>query len=192
MLSENIFNGLSFIMCNDKETTMKSLKNRHLSYIFAIAVVIFCTALDQFTKYLAVKGLKGKPPYVVIEDVFQLEYLENRGAAFGLFQNQRFFFFLSVAVICCIVIWFFRKVPMDKSYLPLRLCASLIVAGALGNFIDRVRLNYVVDFFYFKLIDFPIFNVADIYVTVSTGLFVILLCFYYKEEDIDRILHSRK
>ena len=81
---------------------------------------------------------------------------------------------------------------MERKYLPLRACAVLIAAGAVGNFIDRIRLGYVVDFLYFKLIDFPIFNVADIYVTVSTALFIVLLCFYYKEEDIDRILHGGK
>ena len=66
----------------------------------------------------------------------------------------------------------------------------LFFAGALGNFIDRVFRNYVVDFFYFKLIDFPVFNVADIYVTVGTFILAFLLLFYYKEEDLDRIFHS--
>lgn len=97
-----------------------------------------------------------------------------------------------MAVICAVVIWFYMKVPMERRFLPLRICAVMIVAGAFGNCIDRVRLNYVVDFFYFKLIDFPIFNVADIYVTVSTFALVILLFFYYKEEDFERIFHRRK
>ena len=66
------------------------------------------------------------------------------------------------------------------------------MAGAYGNFIDRLRLGYVIDFFYFKLIDFPVFNVADIYVTVSTIVFCLLLFFYYKEEDLERIVRSRK
>ena len=60
-------------------------------------------------------------------------------------------------------------------------------AGAIGNFIDRVSLNYVVDFLYFKLINFPIFNVADIYVTCSAFVIIVLGIFYYKDEDIDRI-----
>ena len=81
---------------------------------------------------------------------------------------------------------------MSRHYMPLRVCAVLIVSGALGNFIDRVRLDYVVDFLYFKLIDFPIFNVADIYVTVTTIFLFLLLCFYYKEEELEQILHSGK
>ena len=60
-----------------------------------------------------------------------------------------------------------------------------IFSGAIGNFIDRLKLGYVVDFFYFKLINFPIFNVADIYVTTATALLFVVLCFYYKEEELD-------
>lgn len=171
---------------------MKNQRERCPNYINAVLLIALGTAFDQLTKYLAVKNLKNAEPYVLIKNVFQLEYLENRGAAFGLFQNQRLFFFLTVAIVCVVIIWFFLKVPMERRYLPLRACAVLIAAGAIGNFIDRVRLGYVVDFLYFKLIDFPIFNVADIYVTVSTILFIVLLCFYYKEEDIDRILHGGK
>ena len=81
---------------------------------------------------------------------------------------------------------------MTKKYAPLRICAIFILAGGLGNFIDRVRLNYVVDFFYFELIDFPIFNVADIYVTVTMFVLLYLIFFYYKEEDLDGIFSRRK
>ena len=68
-------------------------------------------------------------------------------------------------------------------YFWLRFCAVLVCAGAIGNMIDRIRLNYVIDFFYFSLIDFPIFNVADCYVVVACVLFAILVLFYYKDED---------
>lgn len=167
-----------------------SSRIRH--YVAAAVGVILGVILDQVTKYLVVMNLKGQNPFIIWKDVFQLEYLENRGAAFGLFQEQRLFFYLSVVLICAIVVWFYRKVPMEKKYLPLRICAILITAGAVGNFIDRVRLNYVVDFLYFKWIDFPIFNVADIYVTVSAFTFFVLLMFYYKEEDLEQIFPGRK
>lgn len=168
----------------------KNTRLRH--YMLAIVSVVIGTLLDQFTKHLAIVNLKGQESYVIWKGIFQLEYLENRGAAFGLFQNQRVFFFVSVAVISAFVVWFYIKVPMEKRYLPLRVCAVFITAGAFGNCIDRIRLNYVVDFFYFKLIDFPIFNVADIYVTVSTILLAVLILFYYKEEDLERIFHRGK
>lgn len=171
---------------------MKNEKSRICHYLLAAAGAFFGVLTDQITKYFAVAGLKNEEPYIIWKDVFQLEYLENRGAAFGLFQNQRFFFFLSVFFICAAVIWFYGRVPMERRYFPLRICAVFIIAGAIGNFIDRVRLEYVVDFLYFKWIDFPIFNVADIYVTVSTAALIFFLCFYYKEEDLERIFHGRR
>lgn len=171
---------------------MKNEKSRVCHYLLAAAGAAAGVLLDQFTKYLAIMKLKNGEPYVILKGIFQLEYLENRGAAFGLFQNQRFIFFLSVIFVCIAVIWFYGRVPMERRYFLLRICAVMIIAGAIGNFIDRVRLEYVVDFFYFKLIDFPIFNVADIYVTVSTAVLILFLCFYYKEEDLERIFHGRK
>ena len=168
---------------------MNTNTKRITNYITALISVVVLVCIDQFTKYLVVGHLKDRPAYVLIRNIFQLEYLENRGAAFGILQNQRVFFYISVLLITAAVIWFYSKVPMERKYLPLRICAVLIVGGAFGNCIDRIRLNCVVDFFYCKLIDFPIFNVADIYVTVAAFLLVILILVYYKEEDLERIFH---
>lgn len=165
----------------------KRIKKYVIAILFILAGVIF----DQWTKYLAIIHLKDQNPLILIKGVFQLTYLENRGAAFGMFQNQRIFFFISAVVILGLVIWFYLRVPMNRHFLPLRICAVMVASGAVGNLIDRLRLNYVVDFFYFELIDFPVFNVADIFVTVSTFLLAIMILFYYKEEDIDQILHRR-
>lgn len=161
----------------------KRMKN----YILAVLAVFFLVLIDQFTKYLAVINLKGKDPFVILKDVFQLEYLENSGAAFGILQNQRIFFYVCAIFIICVVAYFYYKVPMEKKFLPLRICGVILLSGALGNLIDRARLTYVVDFFYFKLIDFPVFNVADIYVTLSAFMLILLIGFYYKETDFDRI-----
>lgn len=171
---------------------MKQQRKRTTYYLAALVIALAGIFLDQITKYLAVVHLKEKEAYVLWDQVFQLEYLENRGAAFGMLQNQQIFFFFSVILISAVVVWFYFRVPMEKKFLPLRLCAVFIMAGAYGNFIDRLRLGYVIDFFYFKLIDFPVFNVADIYVTISTIVFCLLLFFYYKEEDLERIIRSRK
>ena len=75
------------------------------------------------------------------------------------------------------------KAPNKKRYIPLHLLLIVIAAGAVGNMIDRLRLNYVVDFIYFSLINFPVFNVADIYVTLATAFLAIQVLFRYKEED---------
>ena len=77
-------------------------------------------------------------------------------------------------------------------YSKLHISLILIAAGAIGNLIDRVRLGYVVDFFYFSLINFPVFNVADIYVTVSSFYLVILLLFVYKESDLEFLAFKTK
>lgn len=157
-----------------------------------IVFIVIGIVLDQFTKNCAVVSLKDQDPFVILDGVFELRYLENRGAAFGLLQNQQLFFLFSVVLITFVALVFYRNVPMERRYVFLRFCAASILVGAFGNCIDRVRQSFVVDFFYFKLIDFPIFNVADIYVTVATALLIVLLLFYYKEEDLERVFHSRK
>ena len=167
-------------------------ENRMKHYLAAAFTVVVTVIFDQWTKHLAVLHLKNQEPFTIIENVFKLQYLENRGAAFGLLQDQRLYFYFSMLLITVLVIIFYLRVPMTKKYMPIRICSIFILAGGLGNFIDRVRLNYVVDFFYFELIDFPIFNVADIYVTVTMFILLYLLFFYYKEEDLDGIFSRRK
>ena len=147
--------------------------------VFFIVLIL----IDQFTKYLAVTFLKDNGPFIIIDGVFQLRYLENRGAAFGMMQGRQYLFVAGAAVIVLLIAYFYQKMPMTKKYIPLRICAVLLCSGAIGNMIDRLKLNYVVDFFYFDLIDFPIFNVADCYVVVACIAFVFLILFYYKEDD---------
>lgn len=157
-----------------------------MTYIIAIVAIVLGVALDQYTKVLAVKHL-ADGPIPIIKDVFELQYLENRGAAFGMLQNQQTFFFIITIITLLVIAILYVRIPHTKHYLPFRICLVAIVAGAIGNMIDRVTLHYVIDFFYFKLINFPIFNVADIYATCASILLIILLIFYYKDEDIDEI-----
>lgn len=149
-----------------------------------LAGLLAAIAADQWTKALAVSHLKGQPPFVVIDGVFELLYSENRGAAFGMLQGRQGFFFLVALVVVAAVIYFLWRMPVKRKYVPMTVCLFLIAAGAVGNMIDRVSQGYVVDFLYFKLINFPIFNVADCYVTAATALLLILLVFYYKDEDL--------
>ncbi len=151
--------------------------------------VIVLIVMDQLTKSAAVRYLKGKNPIVIWQNVFELRYLENRGAAFGLFQNQRWIFLImTFFVLIGLLYLYFKRIPAERRYYPLYLISVLFFAGAVGNMIDRAAHGYVVDFFYFVLIDFPIFNMADIYVSVGAFLLVVLSIFYYKEQDFDRIL----
>lgn len=154
------------------------------NWIGAGVMVLILAGLDQWVKWLAVLYLKDKAPFVVIEGVFEFFYLENRGAAFGIFQNQRWIFLILTALIMVGLVWLYGRISAVKRYVPLRICIVASFAGAIGNMIDRIKNGYVVDFLYFKLIDFPVFNIADIYVTLSVILAMVLFLFYYNEEEI--------
>ena len=167
--------------------------NKFLCRPWGLALsVLALTGLDQWTKALAVGFLKGGDPFVIWDGVFELRYLENRGAAFGMLQGQQLYFVLVGVLVFAGCLYLFSHMSREARYWPIRLIAVCILAGAWGNMIDRLRLGYVVDFFYFKLIDFPIFNVADIYVSVGTAVLAVLVIFYYKEEDLDRILKKKQ
>lgn len=159
-----------------------------------LSLIIFAAALflDQFTKYMAVSRLKDQEPFVLIDGVFELRYLENRGAAFGMLQDMQYVLAAGALLVCGLIVYFYLRMPERRRYIPLRICAILLCAGAIGNMIDRIRLHYVIDFLYFRLIDFPIFNVADCYVVVSCIAFALLVLFYYKEEDDFSFLARKK
>ena len=160
--------------------------------VWAAFSVLF-VALDQYTKHLAVIHLKHQKPFVIWKGVFELLYSENRGAAFGMLQGQQGFFFVIGIFVLAVAGYVMMSLPSwrDSHYKWLGLCVILITAGAAGNMADRILQGYVVDFLYFRLINFPIFNVADIYVTTATAVLAILLLFFYTEEDLE-ILRWRK
>ncbi len=159
---------------------------------FVILSFILLIIFDQWTKSLAVAHLMNKEPFVIIDGVFQLRYLENRGAAFGMMQGQQTFFLITGIIAVIVLAYVYFRLPWEKRFLPLRAVALFIAGGAVGNMIDRVSLGYVVDFFYFELIDFPIFNVADIYVTCATIVLALLILFYYKDEELDCLFPKKK
>ena len=159
-------------------------KNKLMLFIDLI-LVLTLLAVDQFTKYLAIMHLKDQPAFVLIDGILELQYLENRGSAFGILQNQKIFI-LSVGVVFMAVLFFFLlKLPEDKKYRVVHIALSAIIAGGLGNMVDRFRFDYVVDFISFVLINYPIFNVADCYIVVFTILLFLLFMFVYKESDLD-------
>ncbi len=188
-------------------------KNRSLMIKSTLAV-IFLIVLDQITKFMATTGLKDTAGISLIDGVFELKYLENQSAAFSLdpisllykvfhityfdthpqvFLNCKMAFFIVLTLIVLVVIAiFYQRIPWNRRFLPMNIILIGFFAGAIGNLIDRILHNYVIDFFYFSLINFPIFNVADIYVTVSAIALIIAVFFYYKEEDYAIIFPSRK
>lgn len=151
-------------------------------YIFGLVGFIILLMADRLTKLaaLSIKGTEGIP---VIKGVFRFFYLENHGAAFGVLKNQRFFLLFITVLILMAVIAAYIKIPFTKRYFPMVVLLILIVSGAAGNMIDRIIHGYVVDFLYFELIDFPVFNIADCYVVVAALFGALLILFYYKDED---------
>lgn len=135
--------------------------------IFSIILII----IDQFTKFLAATYLANEDSVVLIDNFLRLYYIENRGAAFGILQGFRFLFaVITVAVLIILIVFLFKnynKVPFI--YL---LSFSLLIGGTIGNFIDRIRLHYVIDFISMRFFgyDFAIFNFADVFIVVGTIL----------------------
>lgn len=139
--------------------------------------------IDQITKIIAVDVLSDGHSIPLIKGVLQFTYVENHGAAFGILQNALPFFVIITLAALAAIIYFLVRTPADRRFLPMRIILCFIAAGAVGNFIDRLLFSYVRDFIYFCLIDFPVFNVADIYITCATFVLLFLALFYYKEDD---------
>ena len=129
----------------------------------ATLLIIVLVAIDQLTKYLVVKNMKPYSDEIkIIGDGLVLYYIKNTGAAWGSFnKNTMLLAGVSVVMIIFLGYLFFKNIDRDDRKL-LRLFTVITIGGAIGNLIDRIRLNYVVDFIYAKFIDFPVFNFADI------------------------------
>lgn len=144
--------------------------------IFILSAIIL---LDQLSKYAAIKYLKESVPYTIIPNFFRLSYVENFGAAFGILQNKKIFFI----IITCVVIFslsFFLIKNYYKINIFMRIGLGMLLGGTIGNFIDRVRFGYVVDFISFRLFnsyEFPVFNIADISIVIGTSIILILVLF---------------
>lgn len=165
----------------------KTIKN--LIYFIAAVLLVL---LDYISKVHIVKYLKGKENIVWIKNVFELEYLENTGAAFSSFMGKQTFLIILTVIVTAFCIAEFLRIPVEKRFFGLRLSFLLLISGAIGNLIDRAKQGYVVDFFYFVPVNFPRFNVADCYVTVSVVLLVILLFFVYKDEETEFLFKFKK
>lgn len=142
---------------------------RNLNLILIVALVM----IDQLSKLWALLKLSDIGSIPVINNIFHLTYVENRGAAFGVLQNKRFFFIILTFAVVGYIIYFLYSNKGLNTYVKISL--NLIVAGAIGNLIDRVRLGFVVDFFDFRI--WPVFNVADICVVVGGCMLAYIMIF---------------
>ncbi len=143
-------------------------------------IVVLLVAIDQVVKYLCFHYLTN--PITLIPGIIELRYLENTGAAFGIMQGRSFFLIFFPIVIIGGLIFYYIKLGDSKIDKITKVSLVLVLAGAFGNLIDRMLNGFVVDMFHFTFIEFPIFNVADIYVVIGTAL-LMLATILTKEEN---------
>lgn len=133
--------------------------------------------IDQLTKYLTVQNIELREVVEVIPNILSFTYIRNTGAAFSILEGQMWFFYIvTILVVAGIIYYMYTEAKEDKI---LGYLLALILAGALGNFIDRLFLHYVVDMIKLEFIDFAIFNVADSYLTI--GIIALLIYTIYDE-----------
>ena len=156
-----------------------------MSFLYYCLFVLGIVAADQITKYLTVANLALSEAVPLLPGVLQLTYVRNNGAAFSSFQGQQWLFALIFAVFTVLIFYEYFRKPMG--FLPFeRWCIAAIYGGGFGNMIDRVRMGYVVDMFETTFVEFPVFNVADCFITCGCVLLVVhlLLCnkAFWKDE----------
>ncbi len=138
-------------------------------YVYVIAVFVFIA--DQLSKLAVVRFMNEGETIPLWEGVFHLTSHRNRGAAFGILQDQRWFFIVVTMVVISGIIYYLQTVKNLTARMAIAL--SLILGGALGNFVDRLMTGEVVDFLHFRLINYPIFNIADSAIVIGVGLFIL-------------------
>ena len=170
---------------NNKNLKMKWI----LIFVVMLGLALF---LDQWTKQLAITHLQGKSGYPLWEGVLEFRFYANTGIAWSMLEGQIALILLTGMIFLLVVLFCIFKLPTEKKFRIVYVLGGLLAGGALGNMIDRIRLGYVVDFIYVSLIDFPIFNVADMFIVCDVILLGILFTFVYKEEDLAFLSFKKK
>ena len=176
-------------MSNNTEKTPQRI--RKIVYFW---IPILSVSLDLASKYWAKTYLKPHKSIPVIGDAVTFTYLENKGAAWGMLSGKINFFVILTALLIVLFLVLIARMPATKRYRPLLITMLCLLGGAFGNLYDRIFQGYVTDFISFDVIHFPVFNVADIFVTCSFFSLIILFLFYYSEEELSFIplLGSKK
>ena len=151
-----------------------------MTYLFMVLFAVFILAIDQITKFLTVANIALFGRVDFLPGIVSLTYVQNDGAAFSMLEGQQWLFAVVFAVFAGFIIWEFSKKRLPFTTFE-RFCIVAVFAGGLGNMIDRLRLGYVVDMISTDFMNFPVFNVADIFITCGCILLVIRLIFVNKE-----------
>ena len=151
-----------------------------MSFLFYILFVVFIVVIDQITKYLTVLYIPAIGVQTFIPGLLQITYVQNTGAAFSSFEGQQWLFALIFLIFTVLIVYEYKKMPMGFTTFE-RWCIAAIYGGGLGNMIDRVRLGYVVDMIETTFMEFPVFIVADCFITCGCVLLMIHLFLFIKE-----------
>lgn len=141
-------------------------------------MVFVILALDQVIKAVVRSVMYVGESIPVIEDVFHLTYVQNRGAAFSMFSGQWFILIIIPVMAILVAAWYMKN--HENEHWSLSLALGLVISGGIGNLIDRVAFGYVTDMFDFRI--WPVFNVADIAVCVGAGFLILYTIFYYDKQ----------
>ena len=162
-----------------------SARAKRITYdilLFAILLIA-----DRVSKSWAVSRLKDKDAIPIIRNIVEFHYLPNgnTGAAFGILSGHRILFLVIALIVVIVIAYLVFFMPQDKKYKCIEILLVFVAAGGVGNMIDRFVQNYVIDFIYISCINFPIFNVADMYVSVCTVILAVILLFRFRESDYE-------
>ena len=151
-----------------------------MSLWIAGLAVFALVGLDQLTKLLTVANISLHEQVGLIPNVLSLTYTQNDGAAFSILQGQQWLFAIIFVLFAGLIIWEFSKKKLPFKTFE-RWCILFVFAGGLGNMIDRLRLNYVIDMIQTDFMNFPVFNVADCYISCGCVALIVSLIFFNKE-----------
>lgn len=151
--------------------------------VVALVIAAIVAIIDQIIKYYVSANLQSVDSVTVIPNIFKLTYVENRGVAFGMFQNARVFFIIFISFVILLLLFFLIKSKGESKLFSI--ACGLIIGGGIGNLIDRIFLGYVVDYLSLSFFS-PICNFADYAITAGTVILIVYLLFYYKPKDKEK------
>lgn len=168
---------------------MKQSAKKNL--VLGIFIILVLTLTDQLVKYFVQANMRVGETKALINDVFHITYVQNTGAAWSSFSGKIVFLLVITSILLILMIYAYIKLLVANKCKLLRIGGLFLISGACGNLIDRIARGYVVDMFDFRIINFPVFNVADIYVTCSIIFIIILFIFVIDEKELEAVFKPR-
>lgn len=164
---------------------MKQASKKNL--ILGIFFILILTLTDQLSKYYIQTNMRVGESKALIDGVFHITHVRNNGAAWSSFSGKTLFLLIITSVLLVLMIYAYIKLLVTDKFKNLRIGLIFLISGACGNMIDRLARGYVTDMFDFRLINFPVFNIADIFVTCSIIYIIILIIFIIDDKELENV-----